>query len=113
MARCVIAVVGEAPCQCFSPGGNHTTSPGNFLDRPAPALRPAEAGGDDQGLAERVRVPCGARAGLEGGDARARCACRRGRVEQWIDAYRSREPLGRAFGRRLGTAPLPGAPSDV
>src|SRR3954464_13575079 len=25
---CVIAVVGVAPCQCFSPGGNQTTSPG-------------------------------------------------------------------------------------
>src|SRR5580765_3150148 len=28
MAMCVIAVVGVAPCQCFSPGGNQTTSPG-------------------------------------------------------------------------------------
>src|SRR5579862_32039 len=28
MAMCVIAVVGEAPCQCFSPGGNQITSPG-------------------------------------------------------------------------------------
>ena len=26
-AMCVIAVVGVAPCQCFSLGGNHTTSP--------------------------------------------------------------------------------------
>lgn len=25
---CVIAVVGAAPCQCFSPGANQTTSPG-------------------------------------------------------------------------------------
>jgi hypothetical protein len=25
---CVIAVAGVAPCQCFSPGGNQTTSPG-------------------------------------------------------------------------------------
>src|SRR5882724_11732096 len=25
---CVKAVVGDAPCQCFSPAGNHTTSPG-------------------------------------------------------------------------------------
>src|SRR5207253_2126746 len=30
MATCVIAVVGEAPCQCFSPGANHTTSPGRI-----------------------------------------------------------------------------------
>src|SRR5215207_8586312 len=27
---CVIAVVGAAPCQCFSPGGNQTTSPGRM-----------------------------------------------------------------------------------
>jgi hypothetical protein len=43
---CVIAVVGEAPCQCFSPGGNHTTSPGRIpsigplqrCTRPEPAV---------------------------------------------------------------------------
>src|SRR5919106_3694329 len=29
MARCVIEVVRVAPCQCFSPGGNQTTSPGS------------------------------------------------------------------------------------
>jgi len=28
IAICVIAVTGEAPCQCFSPGPNPTTSPG-------------------------------------------------------------------------------------
>jgi hypothetical protein len=28
MAMCVIAVVGVAPCQCFNPAGNQTTSPG-------------------------------------------------------------------------------------
>jgi len=28
MAMCVIAVVGDAPCQCFSPGSKETTSPG-------------------------------------------------------------------------------------
>src|ERR1700759_2360097 len=27
---CVIAVVGAAPCQCFSLGGIHTTSPGRI-----------------------------------------------------------------------------------
>src|SRR3979490_2081585 len=26
----LIAVVGLAPCQCFSPGSNHTTSPGRI-----------------------------------------------------------------------------------
>src|SRR5437870_4577790 len=27
---CVIAAVGDAPCQCFSPGANQTTSPGRI-----------------------------------------------------------------------------------
>ncbi len=30
IAMCVMAVVGAAPCQCFSPGGNQTTSPGRI-----------------------------------------------------------------------------------
>src|SRR5204863_1244222 len=30
MAICVMAVVGAAPCQCFSPGANQTTSPGRI-----------------------------------------------------------------------------------
>src|SRR5690349_14746082 len=46
MAMCVIAVVGAAPCQCFSPGGNQTTSPGRICStgpprrcaRPQPAV---------------------------------------------------------------------------
>jgi hypothetical protein len=45
-AMCVIAVVGDAPCQCFSPGGNQTTSPGRISSigpsqrwaSPAPAV---------------------------------------------------------------------------
>src|SRR3954453_21330446 len=28
---CVIAVVGLAPCQCFSPGENQTTAPGRIF----------------------------------------------------------------------------------
>src|SRR5947199_7264609 len=46
MATCVIAVVGEAPCQCFSPGRNEITSPGRISSigppqrwaRPQPAV---------------------------------------------------------------------------
>src|SRR5579885_359988 len=46
MARCVMAVVGVAPCQCFSPGGNQITSPGRISSigppqrwaRPQPAV---------------------------------------------------------------------------
>src|SRR5688500_6330054 len=30
IAMCVIAVVAVAPCQCFSPGGIQTTSPGRI-----------------------------------------------------------------------------------
>src|SRR5579864_3518444 len=33
MATAVIVVVRVAPCQCFSPGGNHTTSPGRISSR--------------------------------------------------------------------------------
>jgi hypothetical protein len=45
----------------------------DFLDRPAFALHPAGTGGDDQRLAQRVRVPRSARARLEG-DAGAKPA---------------------------------------
>src|SRR5207245_10723049 len=46
MAMCVMAVVGAAPCQCFSPGENQTTSPGRISStgpphrcaRPQPAV---------------------------------------------------------------------------
>ena len=31
MAICVIALVGVAPCQCFSLGANQTTSPGRIF----------------------------------------------------------------------------------
>lgn len=41
MAMCVIAVVVEAPYQCFSPGGSQTTSPGQIGSKVtlAPATR--------------------------------------------------------------------------
>jgi hypothetical protein len=35
-AVCVKAVVGEALCQCFSPVGNHTTSPGSISSMGTP-----------------------------------------------------------------------------
>src|SRR4030088_668878 len=38
MAMCVIAVVEVAPCQCFSPGGHHTTSPGRISSFGPPSL---------------------------------------------------------------------------
>src|SRR5207244_5139321 len=36
MAMWVIAVCGVAPCQCFSSGGNQTTSPGRISSRGPP-----------------------------------------------------------------------------
>src|SRR5208283_2535174 len=45
MAMCVMAVVGEAPCQCFSPGGNQITSPGRIssIGPPQRCTRPQPA----------------------------------------------------------------------
>ena len=44
---------------------DHVARP-NFLDRPTPSLRPAAAGRHDQGLTERVRMPCRPGSRLEG-----------------------------------------------
>src|ERR1017187_1669856 len=42
---CVMAVVGAAPCQCFSPGGNQTMSPGRIssIGPPQRCARPQPA----------------------------------------------------------------------
>src|SRR5262249_13741783 len=37
MAMCVMPVAAVAPCQCFSPGGNQTTSPGRASSTGPPA----------------------------------------------------------------------------
>src|SRR3954468_21851338 len=37
IAICVIGVVGAAPCQCFSLGGNQTTSPGRISSTGPPS----------------------------------------------------------------------------
>src|SRR5215831_3317946 len=37
-AMCVMAVAGVAPCQCFSPGGHQTTSPGRIFSIAPPQL---------------------------------------------------------------------------
>ena len=70
----------------------------DFFDGAAPVLGPAAAGGDDQRLAERVRVPGGACAGLEG-DAGSDGAGRGGRVEEAIDAHGAGEVIGRGLVR--------------
>src|SRR5919109_3733605 len=45
MAMCVMAVVGVAPCQCFSPGSNQITSPGRMssIGPPQRCTRPQPA----------------------------------------------------------------------
>ena len=99
-----MAVVGPAPCQCFSPGGNHTTSPGRISSTgpPSRCTQPQPVS-HDQRLAERVRVPGRARAGLEG-DERAGNTGGLRRAEQRIDADRAGEPIGGTFAGRLRTA---------
>src|SRR5205085_7413117 len=81
---------------------DHVTGP-DFLDRPAPALRPAAAGRHDQGLAERVRVPRGPGTRLES-DAGPAHAARFGRVEERVDPNRAGEPIARTLAGRPGTA---------
>jgi len=61
----------------------------DFLDRPAPTLRPAATGGYDQGLTERMRMPRRPRARLES-YAGALNPCRIGCLKKWIDPYRAR-----------------------
>jgi len=79
MAMCVIAVVGVAPCQCLSPGENHTTSPGrissigpsHFWAHPSPEVtinvcpsgcvcQAVRAPGSKVTLAPRTRAGAGA-----------------------------------------------------
>src|SRR5579872_6432570 len=76
---CVMAVVGAAPCQCFSPGSNQTTSPGRISSmgppqrcaRPQPAVtirvwpsgwecQAVRAPGSNVTLAPRTRAGSGA-----------------------------------------------------
>src|SRR5215203_3409004 len=78
---------------------NDVTGP-NLLDWPTPTLGAANAGCHDQRLAERMGVPRRPRTGLER-HTRAGSARRHRRVEQWIDADRSGEPLGGTLRRRL------------
>ena len=43
MAMWVMAVVGAAPCQCFSPGANQTTSPGRISSIGPPRAAPGRS----------------------------------------------------------------------
>src|SRR5438874_4688904 len=75
----------------------------NLAFRAVLAFHPAAAGGHDQPLAEGMRVPGAARAGLEG-DERGRDAGRLCRREQRIDADSASEPVIRAFAGGLRAA---------
>ena len=55
-------------------------------------LSPAAPSRDDVSLPERMRMPCGARAGLEG-YARASYPCRIRRLKKRIDAHGASEPV--------------------
>src|SRR5919201_5147987 len=71
--RCAVPVLfgGREP---------HDVAGPNLLDRAAPALRTSHAGGHDQRLTERMRVPGGPSAGFES-DPRAGGARWIGRLE--------------------------------
>lgn len=72
----------------------------DLLDGAAFALYTARAEGDEQRLSQRVRVPGGTGAGVEG-HIRALHAVGEIGVEQRIDPYRPGEPVARSCSRRL------------
>src|SRR5918993_1266025 len=72
----------------------------DLLDGPTLTLNQTVAGRDDQGLAQRMRVPRGAGAELEG-HARAADAGRIAGLEQGIDPDGASEPVGRPFASGL------------
>lgn len=75
----------------------------DLFDRTAPALVQPEAEGDDERLAERMRVPVASRARFEG-NVRTICASRRVLLKQRIKADGPREMLGRRSLRGLRAA---------
>lgn len=105
MAMCVMAAVGEAPCQCFSPGANQTISPGRRSSTGPFPLRTTGPRHDKKCLPERVGVPGCARARLEG-DRSATNAGRSRSGERRVNSHRASEIVGRAFGRGLGSVAL-------
>src|SRR5206468_4926333 len=74
---------------------DHITRP-DFLNRPAPTLRPPNARRDDQRLTEWMRVPGGASTRIER-DACATNTCRFGCLEQRVNP----NCPGKIFGRSL------------
>ena len=98
-ARCVMAVVGAAPCQCLTPGGHETTSPGRItcIGLPHSCVRPTPEI-NDQALPARMRMPSRTRAGLER-HQRARGVDVGVGGPDGIDAHPSGEELGRPCAR--------------
>src|ERR1700761_3865114 len=72
----------------------------DFFNSTAPFLSAPATVGHDQGLAERMRVPRGARTRFKG-NLRADGASGSTRLEQRINAYRAGEPIRRTFAGRL------------
>jgi hypothetical protein len=68
----------------------------DFLDRTAPTLHPAATGRHDQGLTERVCMPCRTGTGFEG-DTGTESTRRSGRVEQRVDTHRAGKILRRSL----------------
>src|SRR6476469_5106608 len=71
----------------------HHIAGADFLDRSALALHPSETGGDDQRLAERMRVPGRPGSGFEG-DLAAAYPPRVWSLEERIHSDRTGEPVG-------------------
>src|SRR2546422_1943861 len=86
---------GAVPMLLTRRAPDHIARP-NFFFRATFALHPPKSGSDDQGLPERMRVPCCPRAGLER-DTDAEHARRIGCLEQWVNAYRAGKILVRSF----------------
>src|SRR5436309_11989674 len=57
MAICVIAVVGVAPCQYFSPADTRQHLPAGVLRSALPSLSPTEARCHDEMLTEGMHMP--------------------------------------------------------
>src|SRR6266496_6758547 len=97
MAMCVMAVVGVAPCQCFSPGENQITSPGRISSigppqrctrpRPAVTIRVWPSGW----LCQAVRAP-GSNVTLEPTTRAESGAWNSGSMRTWPVKY-SADPL--------------------
>ena len=97
-AICVMAVFGPAPCQCFSPGANQMTSPGliSSTGPPRRCTRPRP----DVTSSVWPRGGCARRfAPLVQTSPELLGPVRVEAVEERVNPYRAREPVGRPFAR--------------